>query len=103
MLDTGFADLPPEMRAKLRVVYETPPMAPHALMAHPRVSAEDAGRLVRALVSLAGSKDAGLLASVHLETPVEADYARDYAPLEPLMDVRPFPSSAPGSAAKCSP
>jgi phosphonate transport system substrate-binding protein len=91
VLDSTLADAPPEVRAKLRVIYETPPMAPHAVIVHPRVPREAAARLVEALRALARegrpSTDAShLLAAVHLSSPVEAVYARDYAPLEFLLD-----------------
>jgi phosphonate transport system substrate-binding protein len=86
VLDATLEDAPPGVRAKLRVVYETPPMAPHAVIAHPRVPPEVASRVASALRAMA-SEGAGLLGPVHLEAPVEASYARDYAPLEQLLDV----------------
>lgn len=86
VLDTSLEDAPPEIRAKLRVVYETPPMAPHAIVAHPRVPPEVASRVSAALRALAKGDGRGLLAPVHLEAPVEASYARDYAYLEHLLE-----------------
>lgn len=86
VLDSTLEDAPPEIRAKLRVVYETPPMAPHAVIAHPRLPPEVASRVAAAIRALA-SEGAGLLGPVHLEAPVEASYARDYAPLEHLLEV----------------
>jgi phosphonate transport system substrate-binding protein len=85
VLDETLSDAPPEVRARLRVIYQTPPMAPHALIAHPRVPPEASARVTAALLALARSEAAGLLAPVHLTAPVEAAYARDYAPLEFLL------------------
>ena len=86
VLDSTLEDAPPEIRSKLRVVYETPPMAPHAVIAHPRVPHEVASRVASALQAMANA-GGGLLGAVHLEAPVEARYARDYAPLEHLLEV----------------
>lgn len=86
VLDSTLEDAPPEIRARLRVLYETPPMAPHAVIAHPRVPAEAVSRVVAALLAM-GRESGGLLGAVHLEAPVEASYARDYAPLEHLLEV----------------
>jgi phosphonate transport system substrate-binding protein len=85
LLDTSLAEAPAEVRAKLRIIYETPPLPPHAVVAHPRVPGEVTARLAAAIVDLARKDGAGLFAAVHLQIPVEAVYARDYAPLEHLL------------------
>jgi phosphonate transport system substrate-binding protein len=85
VLDTTLSDAPPEVRARLRVIYQTPPMAPHAVIAHPRVPREVAGRVTSALLALARTDAAGLLVRTRLSAPVEASYARDYEPLEFLL------------------
>lgn len=76
---------PPEAREALRVLYETPSVAPHPLSAHPRVPAELRAAVTRSVLKMAGD-DAGraLLAEVNLRAPVTADYARDYGVLERL-------------------
>jgi phosphonate transport system substrate-binding protein len=76
---------PPEVRAKLRVLYETPATVGHALAAHPRVPAADREAVIEAILALGerrGTPD--LLGAVQLDDPVRADYARDYRPLERL-------------------
>jgi phosphonate transport system substrate-binding protein len=76
---------PPELRRRLRVLYETEANVAHALAAHPRVSPA-AREALRALVlELDRSADTrALLAPLQLADPVAADYARDYGPLERL-------------------
>lgn len=76
---------PPEAREALRVLYETPAVAPHPLSAHPRVPAKVRAAIVRAVLGMAGDETGrALLAEVNLRVPVVADYARDYAALEQL-------------------
>ena len=75
----------PETRAALRVLYETPGIAPHPLCAHPRIPAAVRAALTRALLEM-GKDDTGraLLKRVALNQPVRANYARDYQALEKL-------------------
>ncbi|MBT0571078.1 phosphate/phosphite/phosphonate ABC transporter substrate-binding protein [Curvibacter sp. CHRR-16] len=76
---------PVEVRDKLRVLYETPATASHPVVAHPRVSVATRTAVRNALSKLAKT-EAGrkLLEGVALDDLVEADYAKDYAPLEAL-------------------
>lgn len=78
-------DLAPELRAQLRVLYETPGAAPHPLEAHPRVPQPVRQKVIAAMLALA-QEAAGqaLLKEARMPNPVAADYARDYAPLEKL-------------------
>jgi phosphonate transport system substrate-binding protein len=72
-----------EVRAELRVLMETPGAAPHPLSAHPRVPADVRKALTQALLHLAATPTAqALLKAVQLPALVQADQARDYAPLE---------------------
>jgi phosphonate transport system substrate-binding protein len=75
----------PALRARLRVLYETPSYAPHPLVVHPRLSAAQRESLTSAFMGMA-STDTGrqLLDQVQLPVPVRANYDRDYAPLERL-------------------
>jgi phosphonate transport system substrate-binding protein len=69
----------------LRVIFETPPSAPHPLAAHPRVPAAVQQAVRDALLGwTARAGDAALLAPIQIAMPVAADYRRDYAPLERL-------------------
>lgn len=80
-----FAKEPPEVRERLRVLYETPGVAPHPLVAHPRVPARDREALAAALLQLGQeAESAALLQAIQMPRPVRADYARDYRPLERL-------------------
>jgi phosphonate transport system substrate-binding protein len=71
------------VRNELRVLMETPGVAPHPLAAHPRVPHKLAQALADAFLRLSGDP-AGqvLLKEVFIANPVRADYARDYRPLE---------------------
>jgi len=72
-----------EVRADLRVLMETPAVAPHPLAAHPRVPARVQQAVAEAFMRLAADPAGqALLAGVTLAGPVRADYGRDYRPLE---------------------
>lgn len=80
-----FAKEPPEVRALLRVLYETPGVEPHPLTAHPRVPAKDREAVAAALLQLGQDAAAApLLQAIQMPRPVRADYGRDYRPLERL-------------------
>lgn len=80
-----FGKEPPEVRALLRVLYETPGVAPHPLSAHPRVPAKDREAVAAALLQLGQEAAAApLLQAIQMPRPLRADYGRDYRPLERL-------------------
>ena len=84
-INLTLADIPPSLRAQLRILYETPGAAPHPLAAHPRVDAALRARVTEAVLALARDPAGlALLSTVRMAEPVAADYARDYAPLEGL-------------------
>ena len=79
------ASEPPALASQLRVLYETPPAAPHPIVAHPRVSPAAQACITRILThpeALSGMQT--LLDAVQMSHPVVATYARDYQPLERL-------------------
>lgn len=84
-VNQAFDDQPADLRAQLRVLYQTPGAAPHPLAAHPRVPQAQRKRVTAAFLKLADD-EAGraLLKDARMPRPVEADYARDYLPLEKL-------------------
>jgi phosphonate transport system substrate-binding protein len=84
ILDSSLADASAEVRARLRVLYATQPMAAHAVVAHPRVPRDVADLVTAGCLALART-DAALMASARLGSPVVAVYARDYAPLESIV------------------
>lgn len=75
----------PDVRGQLKVLYETPPAAPHPLAAHPRVGPE-VRRCITERMTRTGQTEAvrGWLAGIQMPQPVVAQYARDYQPLEKL-------------------
>lgn len=75
---------PPELRERLRVLYETPPTTPHVLSAHRRVPARVRALVRQTILELGASEHRALLDAVQLADPVAADYARDYQPLQQL-------------------
>lgn len=76
---------PEEVRAALRVLWETPGAAPHPLSAHPRVPAQQAQAIANAVLKMAAEPQGQeLLKAILMPQPVRADYARDYRPLEKL-------------------
>jgi len=84
-VNTTLAGDRPETRAALRVLYVTPGTAPHPLSAHPRVRAEDRETITTALLHLRDDDEGQrLLRAISMPSPIRADFARDYAPLEKL-------------------
>lgn len=76
---------PDEVRDRLRVIYETPPAAPHPLAVHPRVPVPVQHAVREAMLGWTmAAPELALLAGIGLAEPMRADYARDYAPLEQL-------------------
>lgn len=77
---------PVAVREQLRILYTTPEMTSHPIVAHPRVPAAVSQRIVAALLALRKNPDdARLLAAAQLADPVEADYRRDFEPLTRLQ------------------
>lgn len=75
----------PEVQAQLRVLFETPGVPSHPLVAHPRVPERVRQAVTNTLLDM-GNDPAGqkLLAAIQIPKPVKADYVRDYQPLEKL-------------------
>ena len=78
-------DEAPEVRAQLRILYQTPESAPHPIAVHPRVPKDVVKQLLDAFLSLAKEPEGQkLLSEVRMAQPTKADYQRDYLPLEKL-------------------
>lgn len=78
-------DEAPEVRAQLRILYQTPESAPHPIAVHPRVPKDVVKQLLDAFLSLAKEPEGQkLLSEVRMAQPTTADYQRDYLPLEKL-------------------
>jgi phosphonate transport system substrate-binding protein len=84
-VNTAFQREPEPVQAQLRLLFETPGVAPHPLAAHPRVSAVQRKAIMAAILSLRDDPTARpLLKVVQMPEPVAAHYVRDYQPLERL-------------------
>ena len=68
---------------RVKVIYETPPVAAHPVAAHPRVAPHIQAALKSALLTYLKGHPAYAKA-IQLPDPIIADYQRDYAPLEQL-------------------
>ncbi len=76
---------PEDLRARLKVLYETPRYAAHPVAAHPRLGAEVRASVVRAFMQLRATGEGRLqLAAILMAEPVAADFQRDYGSLEKL-------------------
>jgi len=73
------------LKEKLKIIYTTPGLKSHPLMAHPRVSAMEQKAIQTAILAL-NLSDAGkkMLESIKLQRPVIADYTTDYKSVENL-------------------
>lgn len=80
-----FNDELPELRAQLRIVYETPAVPSHPLIAHPRVPADVRAKVTQAILHFQDD-EAGraLLKGVRLPKPVKVDFDADYGILNDL-------------------
>lgn len=76
---------PQEVQEQLRVIYTTPGMKQHPLVAHPKVP-ESVRKAIQDAVLVLNKDDAGkkMLKTVKLQKPVVADYLRDYKSIEPV-------------------
>jgi len=84
-VNNTFLRQPEEIKRGLRILYETPPSAPHPFSVHPRVPKEVRDKVKKAILDMANEPSMkALLDRVQMPNPVPADYARDYKPLEKL-------------------
>lgn len=85
VVKTTFEKEPPDVQQKLRVIYTTPPLAPHPLAAHPRVPLPVRAAITEVLLGLAAAAETqAIMAGIQMPSPVLTSYAKDYAPLERL-------------------
>ncbi len=75
---------PAELRAQLRILYQTPQTYPHPVAVHPRVPADTREAIQRTLLALAGDTSAAaLLAGIQIPGPA-ATSMEDYRDIEAL-------------------
>ncbi len=76
---------PEEVKSQLRVIFRTPEHAPHPFCGHTRVPQALRRSVVDAIMRLAADKgNLDMMKKVQMASPVEANYERDYQPLEKL-------------------
>lgn len=84
-LDVNLDTASNEIREGMRIIYQTAPLAPHPLSAHPRLPQDVRERILAAILALgANPKHESLLKSIGLAHPIPADYQRDYRSLEEI-------------------
>lgn len=72
-----------ELQDKVTIVYETPPVPPHPIAAHPRVDAGTQEALSKAILNhIQRNKSVG--AAIQMSNPIRASYKKDYQSLEKL-------------------
>lgn len=83
-LDVALNKESDEVFSKLRLIYETPSMAPHPIAAHPRISEKLRNMVKEAIMRISQDNDGvELLRKVRMPPPlVYADYSWDYKELE---------------------
>lgn len=80
-----FNDEPEDLRRQLRVVFETPSVPSHPLIAHPRVPAELQAKITQAILHFRDDeKGRALLKAVRLTQPTVVDFDADYGALNGL-------------------
>lgn len=84
-VNSTLASEPEELRSQLKVIWKTPDLAPHPLIAHPRIPESIREKVKMAILNMANDADGqALLESVKLTKPVEVDFTRDYGHIEEL-------------------
>lgn len=84
-VNNTFLRQPPEVRENLRILFETPPFAPHPIVAHPRVPSSLQKNFVKVFLELSKEKRwTDNFHKIQIPDPLPADYERDYLPLEKL-------------------
>lgn len=82
-INLTFEEEPAEIRNSLRILLETPGVAPHPLSAHPRMPGELRDLIRRALLGLASDPATRqAMDDIPWQDLVAADHDRDYRPLE---------------------
>lgn len=86
---------PQELRENLRIIYRTPTVAPHPIMAHTRIPSAMRTRIQQALLVLAATPEGqALFSQIPMKKPGVAD-ADDYANVPEMGIVLPDPNSPP--------
>lgn len=76
-----FHKQPEGLQAHLRIIYETPKLAPHPIIVHPRVTVAHRRQVQELLLSLAGTEH---MQKIQMLQPIVANHQRDYQELESM-------------------
>jgi len=72
-----------KLREQLKIIYTSPGIQPHPIMAHPKVPKEIQQAVQKAILDLDKSENGkGILKKIKLQKPVIANYKRDYKNIE---------------------
>lgn len=84
-VNTTFSSEPDELRSQLRVIWQTPDLPSHPLIAHPRVPRAVRDKITAAILNMANDNQGrALLKQVGLDTPILVDFERDFGHIENL-------------------
>lgn len=84
-VNSALNDEPASTRGQLTVLYQTPDLAAHPIVAHPRVPEAVRKNVMHALQSMMqDSEGAAMLKEIRMPNLIEANFQQDYAPLEKL-------------------
>jgi phosphonate transport system substrate-binding protein len=84
-VNSALNDEPASTREQLTVLYKTPDLASHPIVAHPRVPEAVRKNVMHALQGMMqDSEGAAMLKEIRMPNLVEANFQQDYAPLEKL-------------------
>ena len=73
------------LKSQLKVVYETPGLAPHPLAAHPRLTKKIQEAVIKSVLKLSTEKEGrAMLSAIKLIKPIRADFQRDYQMLDSM-------------------
>jgi phosphonate transport system substrate-binding protein len=82
-LDIVFARDASQLNQEFNTIYTTEPLSPHPISALPSVSAEARRLVIEAVLKYSEDKNSqDLLERIWMQDPVEANYDKDYKPLE---------------------
>ncbi len=84
-VNAALNDEVPEVREQLHILYQTPAVASHPVVAHPRIAGPVQKAVTQAFLALAQDDEGrALLKEIRTPTPIAASYRTDYQPLEKL-------------------
>jgi phosphonate transport system substrate-binding protein len=84
-VNSALKDEPQDVQDQLTVLYKTPDVAPHPIMAHPRVPESVRKSVTNALLAMQNDVEGrAILTEIRMPNLVDANYKIDYQPIEKL-------------------